>query len=342
MEPSIVTSMNGDQLVAALPLAARPIEATPKVSVIIPAYNIAPYISETLDSVFEQTFTDFEVIVVNDGSPDTEDFETALRPYLDGIVYLKQENGGASVARNAGLQAARGEFVAFLDGDDVWLPNYLKEQMEFIRERGCDLACADAMFFGESADKAPTYMVAWMNDAPMAGDFGFLELVDAKRSVITSGVVARRQPIIDIGLFDEALRRAQDFDLWLRLACAGHRLSFQRKALLKYRCRPNSLSGGVINSHRRELRIFDKIETAYDLSPQQRTEVAEIIRKRRALLEFELGKLYAASGNFHRAQESFVEANRLQPTLKGRVALSLIRLAPQAVRAICARRYPQP
>jgi GT2 family glycosyltransferase len=184
-------------------------------------------------------------------------------------------------------------------------------------------------------------MVAWMNDAPMAGDFGFLELVDAKRSVITSGVIARRQPIIDIGLFDEALRRAQDFDLWLRLACAGHRLSFQRKALLKYRCRPNSLSGGIINSHRRELRIFDKIETAYDLSPQQRTEVAEIIRKRRALLQFELGKLYAARAEFNQAQESLVEANRLQPTLKGRVALSLIRFAPQVVRAICARRYPQ-
>jgi glycosyltransferase involved in cell wall biosynthesis len=314
---------------------------SPTVSVIIPAYNIASFVVETLESVFAQTFTNYEVIVVNDGSPDTKDFERALGPYLDRIIYLKQENGGASVARNAGLRAAHGEFVAFLDGDDVWLPNYLEEQMKFIRERGCDLACADATFFGDSADKAPTYMIAWMNDAPEAGDFGFLELLDAKRSVITSGVVARRQSVIDIGLFDPELRRGQDFDLWLRLACAGHRLSFQRQALLKYRCRPNSLSGGVINSHRRELRIFDKIEQSYDLSPPQRTEVAEIIRKRRALLQFELGKLYAARGEFNHAHESFAEANGLQPTLKGRVALSLIRLAPQAVRAICARRYPQ-
>jgi glycosyltransferase involved in cell wall biosynthesis len=341
MEPSIVTSMNSDQLVAALPLHARALEVTPEVSVIIPAYNIAPYIAETLDSVLAQTFTDFEVIVVNDGSPDTPDFERALQAYLDGIIYLKQENGGASVARNTGLQAARGEFVAFLDGDDVWLPNYLAEQMRFIRERGCDLACADAMFFGDSPDKAPTYMIAWMDDAPPAGDFGFLELVDARRSVITSGVVARRQSIIDIGLFDPELRRAQDFDLWLRLACAGRRLSFQRQALLKYRCRPNSLSGGVINSHQRELRIFDKIEQSYDLSPSQRTEVGEIIRQRRALLQFELGKLYAARGEFDHAQRSFREAIRLQPTVKGRVALTLIRLAPQLVRAFCARRYPQ-
>jgi glycosyltransferase involved in cell wall biosynthesis len=323
----------------------RPVMAinseSPQVSIVIPAYNIAAYIAETLASVFAQTFTDFEVIVVNDGSPDTEAFERAILPYRDRIVYLKQENRGASVARNAGLHVARGKFVAFLDGDDLWLPNYLDEQMKFIQARGCDLVCADAIFFGDESKNGATYMTAWMDDAPEVGDFNFLELVDAKRSVITSGVVARRQSIIDVGLFDEELRRAQDFDLWLRLACGGNRLSYQRKALLKYRRRGDSLSGGVINSHVRELRIFDKIEQQYDLSPQQRTEVTEIIRKRRALLQFELGKLYAARGDFAQAHESFVAANRLQPSLKGKAALSLMRLAPRAMRAICSRRYPQ-
>ena len=126
----------------------QPEAAVPQVSIIIPAYNVAPYIAETLDSVFAQTFTNYEVIVVNDGSPDTVDFERTIQPYLDRIVYLKQENRGASVARNTGLESARGEFVAFLDADDLWLPNYLEQQMKFIRERGCDLACADAVFFG--------------------------------------------------------------------------------------------------------------------------------------------------------------------------------------------------
>jgi glycosyltransferase involved in cell wall biosynthesis len=104
---------------------------TPAISVVIPAYKVAPFIDETLKSVFAQTFTDYEVIVVNDGSPDTEEFERAIKPYLDRIRYLKQENCGASVARNSGLLSARGEFVAFLDADDLWLPTYLEAQMKF-------------------------------------------------------------------------------------------------------------------------------------------------------------------------------------------------------------------
>src|SRR5438270_13228585 len=126
----------------------------PSISVVMPAYKVAPYIGEALESVFAQTFTDYEVIVVNDGSPDTEDFEQAIEPYISRIRYLRQENRGASVARNTGLQAARGEFIAFLDADDLWLPPYLDQQMKFIRERGCDLACADAEYFGATTHDA--------------------------------------------------------------------------------------------------------------------------------------------------------------------------------------------
>src|SRR5882762_7560487 len=117
--------------------------APPRVSIIIPAYNVAPFIRETLASVFAQTFTDFEVIIINDGSPDSEEFELAIKPYRERIRYLKQENRGASAARNAGLRAAGGELIAFLDADDLWSPNYLAEQLKFMREQDCDLVCAD-------------------------------------------------------------------------------------------------------------------------------------------------------------------------------------------------------
>src|SRR5712671_2294711 len=89
--------------------------AAPAVSVIIPAYNSAAYIAETLESVFAQTLADFEVIVINDGSPDTDQLEKVLEHYRERIVYLKQENRGPSAARNIGIRSSRGEFLAFLD-----------------------------------------------------------------------------------------------------------------------------------------------------------------------------------------------------------------------------------
>ena len=310
----------------------------PLVSIVIPAYNVAPFIGETLESVFAQTFTDFEVIVVNDGSPDTEEFEFAIQSYRKRICYLKQENSGASVARNTGLRAAQGELIAFLDADDLWSPNYLDEQLKFMRRFDCDLVCADAMVFGASADAGRSYMDSLMGTAPPEGRVTFLELVNAERSLITSGVVARRDPILEVGLFDEALRNAQDFDLWLRLARHGARLAYHRQVLLSYRSRPDSLSGDAINSHQRELRVFDKIEQSYDFTPAERAEVAAVIRNRRALLKYELGKLYLVPGDFVRARESFANAVSLKGSWKPQLALWLTRIAPRLFRTLYLRR----
>jgi glycosyltransferase involved in cell wall biosynthesis len=319
--------------------AGMPLESVaPQVSIVIPAYDVAPYIKETLATVFAQTFTDFEVIMVNDGSPDTDEFERAIQPYRERIVYLKQENRGASAARNTGLRAARGELIAFLDADDLWSPNYLEEQLKFIREFDCDLACADAMIFGTSADAGRSYMNSLMEAAPPQGRVTFLELVNADRSLITSGVVVRRDLVLEVGLFDERLRNAQDLDLWLRLARHGARLAYQRKVLLSYRSRANSLSGDAINSHQRELRVFDKIEQSYDLTAAERLEVKAVIRSRRALLEYELGKLYLVPGDFARARESFAHANSLQRSWKPRLALWLTRIAPGLFRTLYLRR----
>lgn len=344
MERSTTTTVHDPNLgmSAAGPMASLPLQsAAPPViavSVIIPAYNVAPYIRETLESVFAQTFTNYEVILINDGSPDTEEFERVIEPYRERLRYLRQENRGASAARNAGLRAAAGEFIAFLDADDLWLPEYLNEQLRFIRERDCDLACADAMIFGDSSDGGQTYMEALMAAAPASAQVTFLELVGAERSLITSGVVARRDQILEIGLFDEALRNAQDFDLWLRLARHGARLAYQRKVLLRYRTRVGSLSGDAINSHARELRVFDKIEQSYPLTPTERAAVSPVIRNRRALLEYELGKLHLLPGDFERARESFSRAINFGGGWKPQAALWLTQFAPRLLQSVYRHR----
>lgn len=349
MERSNTTSFNttsfnqsGSDISPASAAASLPETATPLVSVVIPAYNVAPFIRETLASVFAQTIANYEVIVVNDGSPDTVEFERAIEPYRERIRYFRQENRGASAARNAGLRAARGEWIAFLDADDLWLPAYLDEQLRFIREHNCDLVCADAMIFGDSADAGQTYMEAVMESAPVSGEVTFLDLVSSDRSLMTSGVVARRDLILAVGLFDEALRNAQDFDLWLRLARHGARLAYQRQVLLRYRARPDSLSGDAINSHHRELRVFDKIEQSYPLTPAERAAVAPVIRNRRALLEYELGKLHLLPGDFARARESFARASNFGGGWKPKVALCLTRVVPHLMKAIYLSRTKPP
>src|SRR5262245_24043876 len=93
---------------------------TPVVSVIIPAYQAAADIRDALDSVFAQNFSHFEVIVVNDGSPDTPELEAAIAPYQSRLRYIAQPNQGAGAARNTGIRAARGTYVALLDADDLW------------------------------------------------------------------------------------------------------------------------------------------------------------------------------------------------------------------------------
>jgi glycosyltransferase involved in cell wall biosynthesis len=309
----------------------------PKISVIIPAYNVASYIGETLASVFAQSFNNYEVIVVNDGSPDTEELEGVLEPYLNRVNYLKQENQGASAARNAGLRLSHGEFIAFLDADDLWLPDYLSEQMNFIRAHGCDLVCADASVFNESANDCKTYMQALMPGAPATGEVTFLGLLSAKQSLITSGVLARRAPIFEVGLFDETLRNAQDFDLWLRLARHGVRLAYQQKVLLRYRSREGSLSGSDINIHRRELKVYDKVEQSYALTSSERSEVSAVISNRRVVLEFELGKLYLAQGDFAHARDSFARANNWRSSWKTQTALWLSVLAPRLMQSLYVR-----
>jgi len=314
------------------------VNPAPSVSVVIPAYNVAHYIGETLCSVFQQTFTDYEVIVVNDGSPDTVALEKAIEPYLNQVRYIKQRNLGAGAARNEGLRAAQGEFIAFLDADDLWMPTYLEEQLRFLRDNNFDLVCADAIHFGDSPFVGKSYMEVYMGTAPVQGEVTFLGLVSAEQSLITSGVVARRAPIIEVGLFDEGLRNSQDFDLWIRLLRHGARLGYQRQLLMRYRCHENSLSGDEVNRSTRQLRVYDKIENSFDLTPEERPKVLKAIARRRALLEFELGKLYLERGDFEKSQAAFLRANRWRKSWKTIVAVSLSRLSPAVTRAIHVRR----
>lgn len=304
----------------------------PVVSVIIPAYNVAPFIGDTLRSVLAQTFSDFEVIIINDGSPDTAELEAVLQPYLDRIVYLKQENQGAGAARNTGLRAARGEFVAFLDGDDEWLPTFLEKQLQLIRSGpGYDLVYADAQLFGNSPKARGTVM----QREPSEGPVTFESLLAERCLVNTSTVVARREPILEVGLFDVTLRNSQDFDLWVRLAKRdGARMNYQREVLARHRVWEGSLASDGIKSVEGELRVLAKVSQRADLTPEERETLSRTVSLRSASVEVDRGKRSLLHGEFEAAARSFRFANDYYRNWKLTIVLWCLRIAPQLLRRV--------
>src|ERR1035437_5179427 len=172
----------------------------PLVSVIIPFYDADDHIGAALESVFAQSFQKFEVIVVNDGSPDNEPLQRALRPYLSRIIYMSQENRGPSAARNAAIRRAQGELLAFLDSDDTWLPEYLSEQTKLLQASpSLDLIYCDAFLVGDPVSAGKTFMQICPSNGPVT----FKSLLTEETQVPTSGTVARRECVISAGLFDE-------------------------------------------------------------------------------------------------------------------------------------------
>jgi glycosyltransferase involved in cell wall biosynthesis len=300
----------------------------PLVSVIIPAYNVAPFIREGLQSVFAQTYRTFEVIVVNDGSPDSQLLEAEIESYRDSITYVKQENQGAGAARNAGLKVARGEFVAFLDGDDVWLPEFLTEQLRLI-ESGFDLVYADAINFGER-DYGP---LTNMSVNPSNGEVTFEKLLCGECNVITSSVVARLAPIKQLGGFDTRFPNSQDFDLWLRLAKdAKAKIGYQRVVLVKRRIYAGSLASDVLKSFAGELKVLDKVLGRDDLTPQERKTIEDVIPMRRATADVIRGKRALANGEYDAAREAFSSAQRYLQSWKLRFVLAGVRTFPHLLR----------
>lgn len=307
--------------------------AKPTVSVIIPVYNVASFIGEALESVFAQTFTNFEVIVINDGSPDTPHLEEEIAGYRDSIIYLSQPNRGAGAARNAGLRIAQGEYVAFLDGDDVWLPEFLQEQLKLIRSAGgFELVYADAINFGDGT--SDTYM----SRNPSHGAVTFKKLLCSECNVVTSTVVARREPIIRIGCFDERFPNSQDFDLWLRLVRdANARITYQKKVLVRRRIYQGSLASDPIRSYSGELAVLDSVRSRTDLTTEEKKLLERIAKKRHSRIEVLKGKRQLAVGDFQTATESFTAAKNYQPSVKLSVVLLGMRVAPRMLRHIVRR-----
>jgi len=303
-----------------------PRNPTPAVSVIIPAYKAADHIAAALASVMGQSFPDFEVILINDGSPDSDRLESVIAPYRNRITYLRQPNRGPSAARNLGIRHARAEFLAFLDSDDSWLPEYLAEQVRFQgADPSLDMVYCDALFLGNTSSHGRTFMELCPSNGPVT----FESLLVEQTQVITSGTLVRRQAVIEAGLFDEDLRCAEDHDLWLRMAHRGCKIAYQRRVLVRHLVRPDSQGSPPGNLILGEIASLKKLDRELHLDSRVRSLLTEKLRLAEFVLAWTQGRNCLLLGEYQKASEFFAQANTLASSPKLRALLFGLRIAPR-------------
>ena len=202
------------------------------ISVVIPAYNAGGFIKRTIDSVLAQTYRDYEVIVVDDGS--TDNTAEAVRSYAGKVRYIYQENAGDGPARNTGIRAAKGDWIAFLDHDDEWLPQKLELQMKLLDRNPALRWCGANYYMSCLGRRDAVGNVTALQKALAGRDYfeNFFTAVGQKGcSLITTTMVIHKEVFEQAGLFDSCWLLCADFDMWWRIAYSFPRIGYLAQPL---------------------------------------------------------------------------------------------------------------
>lgn len=218
------------------------------ISIIIPAYNAASYISETIESIKAQTYQEWELLIVDDGSTDnTKSIVNSYCEIDERIKYIYQVNGRQGKARNNGLAHASGEYIAFIDADDLWLPEKLTTQVEQLETLGVSMVFCNTYIFSEKftpgAAINDTLPKLGVTVGSFSGDEG-LALFLVKNRVPILTVLAKRKAIMEAGGFTEnrVLQNAEDYHLWVKMILQGSTLQGLDCTLAAYRKHASSVS----------------------------------------------------------------------------------------------------
>jgi glycosyltransferase involved in cell wall biosynthesis len=307
----------------------------PAVSVVMPAYNVAPYIGDAIRSATAQTYTDFELIVVDDGSKDdTGEIVKAFERQDDRVRLVRQPNRGLAGARNTALRAARGEFFALLDSDDIWEPTFLAEQVAILEARpDVDIVTGNG----------------WYLDGPRDGQLArpfpdprpdpqLASIIGDEWSVFIMSVF-RRRVYTGIGPFDESMRSNEDYDFWLRAAMAGFAFTRNDRPLGHYRVRTDSLSASNVRMLRGILHVYTKLRPEIAHLREEMAILQQQISRFEAELLAAEARLALEIADFEAAQEYLGALHARRGGASLRVAHLLSRWAPNMLkRAIRLRR----
>jgi glycosyltransferase involved in cell wall biosynthesis len=292
----------------------------PAISVIIGVFNGERYIRDAVASVLSQSFSDFELLIIDDGS--TDGTADVIKRFSDArIRYHYQENLGISAARNAGIKHSKGNYIAFLDCDDIWLEDRLMKQHDLLSENAATGAVySDCYIAGESIDDTKYGRGFFSIVSPKKGRI-FKELLSANM-IPSPTMLIRKECFERTGLFDTSLSSAADYDMWLRIA-REYNFDFLKEPLAKYREHAGGMSKNRAKAIEDALRVFAKFVNDKD------SGIPAIARRRYSEYAGYLLRYHIKSGEKNLAIKNFTELIKY-PDI-GRIMLSCFYLVLPAV-----------
>ncbi len=246
--------------------------SSPRISVIIPTFNRAHLLPRSIDSLLSQTLSAHSVVIVDDGS--TDGTENLVSEKYPEITYLKQDNLGVSAARNAGIAATSGEWLAFLDSDDEWMPKKLQCQMEALSAEPEMMLChTDEIWIRNGKRVNP------MKKHDKHGGWIFDKCLPLC-CVSPSSVIIHRSVFDEVGLFDESLPACEDYDLWLRVTARYPVLYLNEKLIVKYGGHNDQLSQKYWGMDRYRIRALEKILGTNILNEKDRLAAEDMLAQK--------------------------------------------------------------
>lgn len=215
------------------------------ISIVIPTFNCGKYICQAIESGLSQTYKNFEIIVVDDGS--TDDTKSVLQPYIESgkIRYIYQENQGPGAARNRGIQEARGEYIAFLDSDDEWMPERLERSLLFLKKNSYDWVCSA---FCRKVRGAGQVEIRRLDERSLADNGCDIFLLKngvfyfSSVNIHMNTILAKKECFERVGLFNEQFRNGEDWDMWLRFEEGGLKGGYLDEPLAYYMIRKEGIT----------------------------------------------------------------------------------------------------
>lgn len=226
----------------------------PKVSIVIPTYNQADFLPKAIQSALNQTYRDWEMIIVDDGS--TDNTEEIVKGYKESRIryIVKKYNFGVSAARNTGIKNSGGKYIAFLDSDDEWFPEKISCQMKIFQKEDskCGVVCTGGYIIKDNKKTISIKSISLSSNS-------FYRKILLENTVGTSTVLVKKECFEKVGLFDESLKNCEDWDMWIRIA-KYYKFIFIKLPLIKYYIHPGQQSENIFSKVNARKRILFKYQ----------------------------------------------------------------------------------